>query len=87
MEKLFLQDPNPDIYEETRRGLRDEILGDEWLMSYCLFMAGRDAIEKGDDACWELLDSCDCDLVEALKVDCGGNPKAIVKELLRLTEG
>ncbi len=34
--------------------LRDHILGDDDLMWYCL-EAGRAAIEKGDEACRELL--------------------------------
>ena len=56
-------------------------------MDYCLFVAARAAIEKGEAACRELLDHCNGDLVEALKVDCGDDPKAMVEELLRLTEG
>jgi hypothetical protein len=75
IEKLWLEGPDLDSYEETLRRLRAEILGDDWLMSYCLFVAARDAIEKGEDAYWQLLDHCDCDLVERLKVDCGDDPR------------
>ena len=38
--------------------LRDHILGDDDLMWYCLEEAGRAAIDKGDEACRELLVSC-----------------------------
>ena len=62
--------------------LRDHILGDDDLMWYCLEKAGRAAIEKGDEACRELLEHLDCNLFEQMKVDCGDNPQAMVKELL-----
>ena len=82
----FFRDPNPDCYEETRDNLRDFIFGDRWLMGYCLEVAALAAIEKGEDACWDLLDNCNCELLEGLKVDCVNNPKAMIEELLRLTD-
>ena len=70
-------------YNETKYAdRRDVILGDDWLMLYCLEVAGRLAIEKGDDTCRELLDNLDCALMEGLRADCGDDPKAMVEKLL-----
>jgi hypothetical protein len=67
--------------------LRDYVLGDDDLMWYCLEKAGRAAIEQGDEACRELLEHLDCNLFEQIKVDCGDNPQAMVKELLHHMDG
>ena len=80
----MFEEPNRDSYEETRRRLRAEILGDDWLMDYCLFETARAAIEKGEAACRELVDHCNGDLEEALKVDCGDDPKAMVERTTSL---
>jgi len=81
------EDSNHESYEEIRRRLRDHILGDYWLMTYCLDIVGEEALGKGEDACRKLLGQCsDPALAEALKVDCGDNPKAMLRELLHLTE-
>jgi hypothetical protein len=61
--------------------LRRYILGDEDLMWYCFDMAAKQSIEKGDEACRELLEHLNADCLEALRVDCGDNPKAMVTEL------
>jgi hypothetical protein len=42
--------------------LRKYILGDEDLMWYCLDMAAKQSIEKGDEACRELLRTFECRL-------------------------
>lgn len=63
------------------------ILGDDWLMGHCLFTAGLAAIEKGDEACREILSYCNDSLAEGLKANCGDDPKAMIKELIRLTAG
>ena len=83
-ENDLFEEPNRDIYEETVYRLRSSILGDESLMLYCLEVAAHAAIESGEHACQDLLDCCDAGLVEALKVDCGDDPKAIVEEILHL---
>ena len=85
IEKFWLRGPDLDSYGETVYQQRAHILGDDDLMHYCLDVAAQDALEKGEDACWQLLDHCDCDLVEALRIDCGDDPKAIIQELLHLT--
>ena len=43
----MFEEPNRDIYEETVHSQREFILGDDWLMLFCLDVAARDAIEKG----------------------------------------
>ena len=79
-----------DLFEEPDRDIyltREWILGDDELMDYCLFTTARAAIQKGDAACRELLRECNCALEEGLQEACGDDPKAMVEELLRLTEG
>ena len=48
-------------------------------------MAAAEALKKGEDSCWELLDDCDCGMPQALKDVCGDDPRAIIEEMLRLT--
>ena len=87
-----MKKPNEDRFEDSflrpkrSKELRDYILGDDWLMHYCLEVAGRDAIEKGEAACRELLDQCGCVFVQD-EVDRGDDPKAIIERLLVLVEG
>jgi hypothetical protein len=66
---------------EDPEDLRRYILGDEDLMWYCFDMALKQSIEKGDEACRELLEYLNADCLEALRIDCGDNPKAMVTEL------
>jgi hypothetical protein len=48
-------------------------------MWYCFDMAAKQSIEKGDEACRELLEHLNADCLEALRVDCGENPKAMAR--------
>ena len=79
-----MQKPNEDKF--SGKELRDYILGDDWLMQYCLEVAGRNAIKEGEAACRELLDWCGCDFVQA-ELDRGDDPKAIIERLLVLVQG
>jgi hypothetical protein len=83
--EIDLSEVKRDICGEAAGSQREFILGDDDLMFYCLYVAAQLAIKKGDDACRALLEHCNCELEESLQAACSNNPKAMVKELLRLT--